>query len=84
MKGKDLTKLKTEDLIKIKKNKGLASGLLAIVILILLLVNAYELYQTRTFNSLMTIPIVFLPIIIAELVKLKKINAELMRRNPGV
>lgn len=81
MKAKDITKYSTQELVKTKKSKNLATWLLAIVVLLLLLVNAYKFHQTRAFNSLMTIPIVFLPIIIAEFVKLQKISAELERRN---
>ena len=81
MKIDDIIKLKTEELIKNRNIKRIGTWLLGIVVLILLVIKILDYYQTNEFDSMMILPIIFLPYVISEIMKLKKINSELKRRN---
>lgn len=81
MKIEDIVKLKTEELIKIRKNKRIGTWLLGTIIIFLLEINIYDYYQTNEFDSMMIIPIIFLPFFIFEFIKLNKISSELNPRN---
>lgn len=81
MKIEDILKLKTEEIIKIQKKKRIATWLLGIIVLFLFVIKIYDYSQTNEFDSMMILPVVFLPMVISEFLKLNKINAELNLRN---
>ncbi len=81
MKIKDILKLKTEEIIKIQKKKRIGTWFLGIIVLFLFAIKIYDYSKTNEFDSMMILPVVFLPIVILEFMKLNKINKELKSRN---
>ena len=81
MKIDDILKLKTEEIIKIQKKKRITTWLLGIIVLFIIVIKVIDYSKTNEFDSMMILPVVFLPMVISEFMKLNKINAELKFRN---
>ncbi|MFI1770167.1 hypothetical protein [Thalassobellus citreus] len=81
MKIDDILKLKTEEIIKIQKKKNITTWLLGIIVLFIIVIKVIDYSKTNEFDSMMILPVVFLPMVISDFMKLNKINAELKFRN---
>ena len=81
MKIEDILKLKTEEIIKIRRKKRIATWLLGIIVLFIIVIKVIDYSKTNEFDSVIILPIVFLPMVISEFMKLNKINEELKFRN---
>lgn len=76
----NLSVLSIEELNKKAKTAKLATGLLSGMLLVQFAVGIYMTTQ-QGFNAFLIVPVAFLPILIINFTNIKKINAEIARRN---
>lgn len=81
MKKEDFAAMKTEDLLKRKKNLVFLSSLLATTLVVLFVLSLIVSNKQGKFSALTILPFGLAPILILNITQAKEISKELKRRN---
>jgi len=80
MKSKSLNEMSAEELLKQEKSIKIATGMLAGMLLLLLVMGIYLTFKKGSYAAFIVIPMALLPIVILNVTSLKKIKSELNTR----
>jgi hypothetical protein len=79
-KEKDLQELSVDQLLKQKKTTELVTGMLAGVLLVLVALNLYNVFNEKQSATSLAVPLALSPIVFINLGRIKKLKEELRAR----